>query len=129
MTSKDAERSAAIRHLQHRAAAADRKGVYAGESRLAGPARAAEMENELIERTLEIDAAGDIQRTGIEALEALLGEIGGDDRLTLRLSLTKETPLQLGIELAAANASNVRRQPLASALEFAVALLSERRAR
>jgi hypothetical protein len=60
-------------------------------------------------------------------LEGLLAEIGKEDYLTLRLSVDEETPVRIGLALAAPDAD--RQRALAAALDLAADLIkTERRA-
>jgi hypothetical protein len=127
MASKDIESGAAIPFIRDLAAAIGKlsagrhaNGIEADPMQLNEPAQE-------IELPLQIDPGHGIGRIGIEALEGLLAEIGKEDYLTLRLSVDEETPVRIGLALAAPDAD--RQQALASALELAADLIkTERRA-
>jgi hypothetical protein len=90
-------------------------------------------ERQVTETALDIEGCRKVDRTSIEALESLLGELQPGEAITLRLSLGSETPLSLGIALDRGGSrhdteqAEARRQELVAALQFATALLNARR--
>lgn len=128
MSSKDLERSAAIYDLKRRAGASEDRAAHKERSG-AEPAPKPESEPELIERALEMDGCCALDRSSIEALEALLTELDPADDLRLTLSLGDETPVRLGIALADDSRHGKRRGVLAAGLDFATALVNTRRQR
>jgi hypothetical protein len=127
MSSKDLERSAAIYELKRRAGASADRAAH--KERSGEPEPKPESEPELIERTLEMEGCCALDRSSIEALEALLTELDPADELCLTLSLGEETPVRLGIALADESRLGKRRDTLTAGLDFATALVNTRRQR
>jgi hypothetical protein len=127
MSSKDLERSAAIYELKRRAGASEDRAAH--KERSGEPEPKPESEPELIERTLEMEGCCALDRSSIEALEALLTELDPADELRLTLSLGEETPVRLGIALADESRLGKRRDTLTAGLDFATALVNTRRQR
>jgi hypothetical protein len=125
MSSKDLERSAAVYELKRRGGTGDIDAVprqRTGEEPKAPPERASGP----IERTLELDGCCALDRTSIEALEALLTALDPADELRLTLALGGEAPVRLGLALGDADRSEAQRAVLEAGLEFATALVGSR---
>lgn len=126
MSNKDLERSAAVYELKQRGGTGDIDPVprqRTAQEPTAQPERA----HEPIERKLELDGCCALDRTSIEALEALLTALDPGDELRLTLALGGEAPVRLGLALDDADTADARRAALEAGLEFATALVGSRR--
>ena len=125
MSNKDLDRSAAVYELKRRGGTGDIDAVprqRTAQEPKAQPERAPEP----IERTLELDGCRALDRTSIEALEALLTALDPGDELRLTLALGGEAPVRLGLALGDAHSADTRRAALEAGLEFATALVGSR---
>lgn len=84
---------------------------------------------ELTERRLDMDGCSALDRSSVEALEALLAALEPTDELRLTLALGGDTPVRLGMALGNGREREPHRQGLDAGLDFAVSLVNARRQR
>ncbi len=126
MSSKDLERGATVYELRRRAGAGDNETVLEEKAAEAQPKAQLECTLELIEQPLEMEGCCGLDRSSIEALEALLTALEPADEMRLTLALGGDAPIRLGLALREAGRSQAQRSVLETSFEFATTLVNTR---
>lgn len=127
MTSNDVERSLALDALKRRAGPRCDRAEPKEEAAEAQCDARPDSALELIERTVDMDGSCALDRSSIEAFEALLTALGPADELRLTLALGGDAPVRLGMALGDGSRCGARREALTAGLDFAAALANARR--